>query len=862
MRTNRLYAMILCGLLTGSVVWSGCEETDPLDTIDGGSGKGQQGDPCAQQVDCDAQFVCAGAGTCEVPGSNGTRILDEGCSVDDDCLIQLVCSSINRCAEPGAGEEGSPCGGNESCGKGLVCSATATCAKPGDPGTKGAGESCEEMTECMLGLACVMDICQALAFWEGVTCDPDEKILRAYFEVPQGAVTEFYRLPFPNDVRLKNGRVDVSDHPDPGNAIPGEYGEVVANFYKAIGEDVAGFGLSPTTFFRMSKDFNLDTIDIRFVNIDQDSPNYGRKLGYQMGATNGRGKYICQNNITVRSAVGHPLSPLTTYAVYLPQGIKDTDGTDAQQDEDFTAMLAETEPTDAALKAAWQAYAPFRAYLVAEGIAAGDVLSAAVFTTMDPQARMSRFREVIHAEAQAAASADIMLCDGAAKSPCEDPDNEDHTCPDSPDSAFHELQGTFKVPVFQRGTPPYRTPADGGDIVYDAGGKPLIDRHEDACFALTVPPGAGMPVDGWPVVIFAHGTGGSYRSFIGNGTAAALANVTDSGGTVSKMAVISIDGSMHGPRRGTTDDPDGLFFNLANPYAARDNTYQGAADKYQLVRLIKAMNLEATSSPTGQAIKFDPERIYFFGHSQGTIEGIPFVIFEPDVKAVVLSGAGGYLLGSLLEKTKPVNVRGMVQLALADGDVGTNHPLLNLVQLYFEEIDGVNYGKSFFAAPPDGMAAKHTFLGYGVADSFTPPGTIGALASSMGIHQVTPIPGRCGDEICGLPESCKSCEEDCGACPEAATCGDDTCDKDKGESCVNCNEDCGMCKPYATMDPPVTANMGPAEAKVTAGMIQYVSDGTYDDHHVLFRNARAKTQSTHFLGSAARDEAPTIPAVN
>jgi hypothetical protein len=155
---------------------------------------------------------------------------------------------------------------------------------------------------------------------------------------------------------------------------------------------------------------------------------------------------------------------------------------------------------------------------------------------------------------------------------------------------------------------------------------------------------------------------------------------------------------------------------------------------------------------------------------------------------------------------------------------------------------------------------KHTLLTYGVADSYTPPGTIDALGWSMQIRQVNQEAQRCGDTVCNGTESCKTCGTDCGACPAGTTCGDGTCDKAEKTACV-CPEDCGPCVYYALDDPPVTENMNIAGAKYTCGMVQYVSDGTYDDHLVATKNPDAIQQTTHFLGSAAANGSPTIPKV-
>jgi pimeloyl-ACP methyl ester carboxylesterase len=843
----------------------GCSEEEiPISQDGGGSGVGE---PCKSVNDCELTLDCAGTGTCQKKGGPGTASRGEGCGFNTDCKIEYQCASNGTCVNPGSGKEDAECQGNEGCEQGLLCSATKTCAKAGSSGTKTPGEACAGALECAFGLVCVGEKCKAITYWTGVQCAKDTGKLRSYFEVPKTGQTptEFYRLPFPNDIRLKGGFVDVSGHPNPGTALPKEYGDVVGSYYKAINKEVTGFGLNTATFFRMSKDFDLSTIKVEIINIDGASPDYGRKSGYNMWATTGQGKYICPNYIAVRPTTGKPLEAATTYAVILRSGIKDSKNAVAAKDAHFEQMLKDTAPTGSDLAAAHTAYKPLRDYLAAAKttLTEADILNVAVFTTMDPRAKMAGFRAAVHGQASKPAPTELTLCDGMKKSPCEDAKNPDHICATTPHGSFHEIQGRYNTPVFQTGTRPYKT--SGGEIAYKQG-QPIVQGQEKLCFALTVPKGATMPANGWPIVIYAHGTGGSYRSFVGNGTGENLANVKDAAGTVANMAVISIDGAMHGPRRNSTDKPDDLFFNLQNPQAARDNTYQGAADKFELVRLIKELNLDTTTSPTGEAIKFDTTKIYYYGHSQGTIEGIPFLAYEPDVAATVLSGAGGYLLGSLLWKTKPVNVAGAIQLALADNKVSTSHPLLNLLQLYFEEVDAINYGKAIFNSPVTGVEAKHTFLGYGISDSYTPPNTIDALGWSMAIRQVKQSAQRCGDGVCNGTENCKNtngssvtdaCEDDCGACEASTTCGNSTCEAK--EKCSSCPADCKPCKElYATDDPPVKGNYDTGGKKYTVGLVQYAADGDYDDHFVLSKHKDGVTQSTHFLGSAARDGSPTI----
>ncbi len=76
--------------------------------------------------------------------------------------------------------------------------------------------------------------------------------------------------------------------------------------------------------------------------------------------------------------------------------------------------------------------------------------------------------------------------------------------------------------------------------------------------------------------------------------------------------MISTDQVLHGPRN-PAGDPQIDFFNISNPYAMRDNSLQGAADAWSQLRLAAALAIPDAHG----TIRFDPDRVFFFGHSQG-----------------------------------------------------------------------------------------------------------------------------------------------------------------------------------------------------------------------------------------------------
>lgn len=804
-------------------------------------GTAETGDPCEHTNDCGYGLVCGPDDVC-IAGGIGQE--DEGCGSTEDCAWGLVCDSTYHCSEPGDGAPGNGCLGAEDCAAGLECSGEGVCVDPESPDVTGIaapGEECEQTQDCRLGLVCFLDgLCHAPEFWTGTRCeqssadlDDESYPFKVYFEVPRGTVDEFYRLPFPNDIRFRGGRIDLSGHAAPETPLASG---LVRSYLDAIEEEATGFSTQAAVYFRFSKGVDYSTVSLGgddpnlfLVDITPDSPGYGEGGAVSMFATTAKGKYICNNWMTLKPTDGYPLRHSTTYAVIVSDGIHSSDGAALTRDQDFHTMIGTSEPSDPTLSAAWLQYQPLRDYLADDTVVdpsyASRVMAAAVFTTMDPDSMMSTFRDK------------IQDCTGSDCGELPDPAPVGITMESETDN-YYVLEGTVGVPVFQEGTPPYLS--EGGGVVFTTGEVPSIQRGENVDFTLTIPKGT-PPAEGWPVVIYAHGTGGSSDSFVGGGVADALSNVEVTIDTTSEtvqFAVLGIDAVQHGSRRGGSDlSPDVLYFNFLNPKAAKYNAVQGAADNFQLVRTIREMYATpVTVSGVTDPVKLDPAQIYYFGHSQGCLTGPLFLEWEPRVRGAVLSGAGGNLIRSLLTKTKPVDIAGATMMVLSDTNVGDTHPMLNLLQLYFDPVDVVNYGRGITGGspqigetaddPPEPIYAgpKHVFMSFGRDDSYSTEATMISFARRLGSQQVNDL---------GL--DCKCHNGDC-----------DTRDAD------GLHENLCLVVGLGEVTTPVRANAWSHETWFTNVLKMYMPDG-YDGHFVIFDHPDAAADYSRFLASAVVD---------
>jgi len=608
----------------------------------------------------------------------------------------------------------------------------------------------------------------------------------ALFEVPRGSEyppSGFYALPFPNDIRIgDDGTADLTDYKVPN--------VLVGNYITAIDENLTGFSLNAATFFRFSEPIDDTTLpdeptgsteddaSVYLVNVDPDSVNRGQMWPLRFRFEHFAGEAIGNNWLSVLPYPGFPLEEQTTYATVITTRVRATDGSDIATAPDFDAIMGATAPSDSDLARAQVRYQPLLDWLdEAGGDERADIVTAAVFTTDATTRPMGLLREAVMALDVPKARGIQWLGD---------------------QGEFIWYDGKYDAPNFQSGSVPYIP--EGGEIVFDEKtGLPIVQRMEEMRLSFSIPKG-DMPAGGWPVVIYSHGTGGSYHTFKNNRTAERMGK--------RGLAVVGIDQVLHGPRSPDTS-PEIAFFNLQNPAAARDNTLQGAVDNVQLLRLV--VNFDYTERhPGGRTIRFDPDRVFFFGHSQGGLTGPPWLAYEPGVKGAVLSGAGGLLYLSLLNKTEPVNIVEIVGALIRDFPLDEFNPILAQLQWWLDRSDPVCFGPLLVKRPLPGIEPKHIFQSEGFTDRFTPNPAIEAFAVSIGSHQVSPIIERLeGLEIRGTD----------------------------------------------VLDPPVTGNQG-----VTSVLLQYNEANGSDGHFVLFDIAAAKLQSSDFLGTLAETgEATVVP---
>lgn len=244
-------------------------------------------------------------------------------------------------------------------------------------------------------------------------------------------------------------------------------------------------------------------------------------------------------------------------------------------------------------------------------------------------------------------------------------------------------------------------------------------------FRLTIPDGT-PPAEGWRVVVYGHGLGGS------NGDVYRWGNLLAPYG----FAVIGISALEHGYR----GSPE-YFFDWSSLPATRENFRQTNADHLQLLRALR----DANAAALAPFDELDVDDVSYFGISLGGILGSSFLSLNQHGDRGLLVVPGGQLSRVIYAETVG---QGYFYpfLQNATGLSASSPEFLlflkgfePLVQLGMDAADPVNYARRVVtpgAQFPD-TPAKAVLQTISIGDTWVPNDTNEALQRALGIPTLT-----------------------------------------------------------------------------------------------------------------------------
>ncbi|MFN7132249.1 MAG: hypothetical protein ACK4N5_09205, partial [Myxococcales bacterium] len=314
-----------------------------------------------------------------------------------------------------------------------------------------------------------------------------------------GRQRAFYDLPFPLDARLgPDGLPDLRGFPNRQSNETVEqlrrtsathpYTPVLPVAYFRFGAALAPRDPSEVIPAAPSSPLLL-------VDVDPGSPERGR-LFPVVAHTIPADDYVPQHFLALAPRPGFVLAPKRAYAAVVMRSALDAQGQPLGMPASLAKLLNGEQPQGERGEALLKAYAPLKDGLLAAKVTLSEVAAATVFTTGD-----------VVADLEALSSRLVQKHDVTLTGLALDADDG------GSHERFCEVQGRVKYPQFQAGKPPFDT---DGLFAAGADGLPEVQREEEALIVLTLPK-APMPAEGYPLLLYFHGSGGLHDQVVDRG---------------------------------------------------------------------------------------------------------------------------------------------------------------------------------------------------------------------------------------------------------------------------------------------------------------------------------------------------------
>ena len=628
---------------------------------------------------------------------------------------------------------------------------------------------------------------------------------------------DFYAAPFPSDDLLgSDGKPQLSGFPNPRHV------SIATQSLALVSRDAHGFAATAGIFFSLSAALpvaHLPTLSesvsasakVFLMDVDAASPTHLARTPVSVAFEVDGGPYGAPNLLSLVPFQGAPLRPHTRYAAVVMREV-------ASPALSVSNELAQIQAGNAPPGMSREVLAEYRASISAlagAGVDANEIAGLSVFTTDSPLDVMKK------------------VVDDMLSRPLPTPTAFSKT--DTFDD-YCVYASTIDMPDYQSGAAPFMT--EGGDWLFDATGKPILQRTETAKLVITIPRTA-IPAHGFPATVLIRTGAGGDRPLVDRGTQATNGGPAITSGTGPALqfaragyAGIQIDGPLGGLRNTTNADEQFLIFNVFNGAALRDNVRESAAEIVLLAHILPSIHIDVSDcdGATGGHATFDTSTLALMGHSMGASIAPLALAFEPTYGAAVLSGAGASWIENVMWKQHPLDVRPDLEILLgyAGRRMLTDHdPVLSLLQWAAEPADSQIYASRVVTEPFEGSHAKHILMVQGIVDHYIMPNIANALSVPLHLDIAGPELDSITPEI-------------------AAQMAFSSTFQFSGARAISF---------------PVTANYpltGLFNNTTTLVLTQQRADGIEDGHEVVFQTEAPKYEYKCFLESLRRG-APIVP---
>ena len=525
--------------------------------------------------------------------------------------------------------------------------------------------------------------------------------------------------------------------------IPNPYRVDLIDFYRNIAEsEIEGFGLTSPAYLRFTQPIDVESMPepnsratiandspVYLVNIDSSSPEYGARLPFRWSWNESETPFYPANTLALAPSWGRPLLQNTVYAWVIERSLRSKTGESISSSPWSDALLRGTLETACTngnqipnASAQQERANDLATWMRGSGRQPEAVAAFFTFKTQPLFSDLEEARTWLDTSDEAPSFATTFdTIDGALSKERTFQWNSQDTV------SYRTVSTRIRVPNFQEGSVPY---TENGNFFRSEQGALTPYRFENIRSFISFPD-APAPNEGWPVVLYIHGTGGSVSS----GHATTAGRLAAQG-----FAMVSMELPLHGERaEGRNFDIGVSTFNFLNPDAGRTNFRQGAIDILSVLSALEqGFTIPADVAGTDVDIDLKPGPVHVFGHSQGGLSAAIAMPFQSSDRGWILSGTGGGLTITLLERKDPVDFGALIRFLLEFDENDTLdefHPILALIQTAVDITDPIHFSR--YAETLEQM--PHILVTNGCWDKQTPFKTTDAMALALNIPLVEPV---------------------------------------------------------------------------------------------------------------------------
>ncbi|MBI5480933.1 MAG: hypothetical protein HY906_18890 [Deltaproteobacteria bacterium] len=410
----------------------------------------------------------------------------------------------------------------------------------------------------------------------------------------------------------------------------------------------------------------------------------------------------------------HRLEPATRYVVAIRGDVRNQAGGALLAPQPFRTLRDQRSTGRTAVKALVDHYEQVFAILAGVGVGRGEIVLAWDFVTASEEsitAPLLAMRD--DALARVAAGGYGYTIDAVK----ENPDAR----------LLRQVTGTFEAPWYLEGTGATAALAFGAD------GKPAFQGVGTAPFAVNVPQCAATATGPLRVIVFGHGIFGTGEGEIDSDYHHSLAN---------ELCAIEIAGNWLGLSRDdrATTVPQ-VLLDLSQVYIVTDKLMQAQVNFQVLARLVRgALKDDAVltrEGTVGGTAITDASEVYYYGCSNGAIQGSAFMALSPDVERGVLNVGGGPWT-QLMQRSTAFSILAAAFVILYPNNAD-QQLIFAVWQSYWDAVDPVTWAAHSVRAPLPGAPAKRILVQEAIGDATVPNIGTRYLARTLGVTGLGPL---------------------------------------------------------------------------------------------------------------------------